>query len=144
MPRFTHKYSQVLPKQPHLHPTPRLRLMRIVDLAWQNDPRLRWVSLKAPAESAVKVDSAPAPAAADGAGPEAPLPGSVAQQLAEKLAEEEKRKQDCRERLRMIELNHASPSKLKECDDLQGFTATRMGKCSSLKFILATVYNSHN
>ena len=62
--------------------------MRIVDLAWQNDPRLRWVSLKAPAKSPVKADSAPA------AAPEAPLPGSVAQQLAEKLAEEEKRKQD--------------------------------------------------
>lgn len=90
--RARQKHNEQIRKQ--FDAQERLRLMRIVDLAWQNDPRLRWVSLKAPAESAVKVDSAPAPAAADGAGPEAPLPGSVAQQLAEKLAEEEKRKQD--------------------------------------------------
>lgn len=82
-------------RQKHNEQIRKLRLMRIVDLAWQNDPRLRWVSLKkAPAEPPVKVDSAPAATAADGVGSEAPLPGSVAQQLAEKLADEEKRKQD--------------------------------------------------
>ena len=107
MPRFTNSIHLFFPSNHHLHPTPRLRLMRIVDLAWQNDPRLRWVSLKkAPAEPPGKVDSAPAATAADGVGSEAPLPGSVAQQLAEKLADEEKRKQDCRERLSLTMLNH--------------------------------------
>lgn len=86
--RARQKHNEQIRKQ--FDAQERLRLMRIVDLAWQNDPRLRWVSLKAPTESP-KAD--PAPVAADGANHGAP-PGSVAQQLAEKLAEEEKRKQD--------------------------------------------------
>ena len=61
--------------------------MRIVDLAWQNDPRLRWVSLKAPPEAEVTATD-PAVVA------QAPAPkGQSVVELAKQLTEEEKRKQ---------------------------------------------------
>ncbi len=62
--------------------------MRLVDLAWQNDPRLHWVSLKAESVALAADETRKAEETAERKG------SGVAEKLAAKLAAEEKKKQD--------------------------------------------------
>jgi len=62
--------------------------MRLVDLAWQNDPRLHWVSLKAESVALAADETRKAEESAERKG------SCAAEKLAAKLAAEEKKKQD--------------------------------------------------
>lgn len=64
--------------------------MRLVDLAWQNDPRLHWVSLKAESVALAADETRKAEETAERKG------SCAAEKLAAKLAAEEKKKQDSR------------------------------------------------
>ena len=84
--RARQKHNEQVRK--HFDAQERLRLMRLVDLAWQNDPRLHWVSLKAESVALAADETRKAEETAERKG------SCAAEKLAAKLAAEEKKKQD--------------------------------------------------